>query len=84
MFDVVAVLQRLVCPIDAYEFQSDEQRHLYQKLTEELRRPKCQNQKLTDSGLCRLQKICAKELYQQLLTGKSENEIIDFMRERYG
>ncbi|HNN86752.1 MAG TPA: cytochrome c-type biogenesis protein CcmH [Pseudomonadales bacterium] len=73
----------LYASIDAYEFQSDEQRHLYQKLTEELRCPKCQNQNLADSD-SQIAEDLRKELYQQLLTGKSENEIIDFMRERYG
>ncbi len=69
--------------IDAYEFKNDEQRHLYQKLTEELRCPKCQNQNLADSD-SQIAADLRKELYQQLLAGKSENEIIDFMRERYG
>lgn len=69
--------------IDAYEFQNDEQRYLYQKLTEELRCPKCQNQNLADSD-SQIAADLRKELYQQLLSGKSEGEIVDFMRERYG
>ena len=69
--------------IDAYEFQNDEQRHLYQKLTEELRCPKCQNQNLADSD-SQIAADLRKELYQQLLSGKSEGEIVDFMRDRYG
>ncbi|MEZ5539312.1 MAG: cytochrome c-type biogenesis protein [Pseudomonadales bacterium] len=73
----------LQASIDAYEFKSEEQRNLYQKLTEELRCPKCQNQNLADSD-SQIAADLRKELYQQLLAGKSENEIIDFMRERYG
>lgn len=86
---IVVCLMLLLCcsvlyaSIDAYEFQNDEQRHLYQKLTEELRCPKCQNQNLADSD-SQIAADLRKELYQQLLAGKSESDIISFMQERYG
>lgn len=89
MHRIAVCLMLLLCcsvlyaSIDAYEFQSDEQRHLYQKLTEELRCPKCQNQNLADSD-SQIAADLRKELYQQLLAGKSENEIVNFMQERYG
>jgi cytochrome c-type biogenesis protein CcmH len=73
----------LQAAIDPYEFKNEDQRHLFQKMAEELRCPKCQNQNLADSD-SQIAADLRKELYQQLMAGKSEQDIIDFMRDRYG
>lgn len=69
--------------IESYEFQNEEQRDRYQQLTEELRCPKCQNQNLADSD-SQIAADLRRELHQQLLDGKSDEAIVDFMRDRYG
>lgn len=69
--------------IENYEFSDESQRARYQQLTEELRCPKCQNQNLADSD-SQIAADLRKELHAQLLAGKSDEAIVDFMRERYG
>lgn len=69
--------------IESYEFQDEQQRERYQQLSEELRCPKCQNQNLADSD-SQIAADLRRELHQQLLDGKSDEAIVDFMRERYG
>jgi cytochrome c-type biogenesis protein CcmH len=73
----------LQAAIETYTFQNDEQRERYQLLSEELRCPKCQNQNLADSD-SQIAADLRKELHEQLIMGKPDDAIIDFMRERYG
>ena len=73
----------LYAAIESYEFQNDQQRERYQQLSEELRCLKCQNQNLADSD-SQIAADLRRELHQQLLDGKSDEAIIDFMRDRYG
>ena len=73
----------LYAAIESYEFQNDQQRERYQQLSEELRCPKCQNQNLADSD-SQIAADLRRELHQQLLDGKSDEAIVDFMRDRYG
>jgi cytochrome c-type biogenesis protein CcmH len=73
----------LQAAIETYTFQNDEQRERYQLLSEELRCPKCQNQNLADSD-SQIAADLRKELHAQLIMGKPDDAIIDFMRERYG
>lgn len=69
--------------IETYDFQNDEQRARYQQLTEELRCPKCQNQNLAGSD-SQIAADLRRELHRMLLEGKSNEDIVSFMRERYG
>lgn len=69
--------------IESYDFQNEEQRERYQQLSEELRCPKCQNQNLADSD-SQIAADLRRELHQQLLDGKSDEAIVDFMSDRYG
>ncbi|HQQ75025.1 MAG TPA: cytochrome c-type biogenesis protein CcmH, partial [Pseudomonadales bacterium] len=73
----------LYAAIESYDFQNDEQRERYLQLSEELRCPKCQNQNLADSD-SQIAADLRRELHQQLLDGKSDEAIVDFMRDRYG
>lgn len=73
----------LYAAIESYDFQNDEQRERYLQLSEELRCPKCQNQNLADSD-SQIAADLRRELHQQLLEGKSDEAIVDFMRDRYG
>ncbi|WP_250657695.1 cytochrome c-type biogenesis protein [Alkalimarinus coralli] len=68
---------------DTLEFKSDEQRSQYQRLTEELRCPKCQNQNIADSN-APIAKDLRNEVHRMILEGDNEEQIVDFMVERYG
>ena len=69
--------------IDAYEFKNAQDEQRFRELTKELRCPKCQNQDIADSnaGLAKDIKDRAYELVGQ---GKSNQEIVDYMVDRYG
>jgi len=69
--------------IDAYQFDSPQQEALFRKLTGELRCPKCQNQNIADSN-AELAKDLRQKTYQMIRQGNSEQEVIDYMVQRYG
>ncbi|MBE0367448.1 cytochrome c-type biogenesis protein CcmH [Pseudoalteromonas sp. MMG013] len=68
---------------DKYEFSSQERAATFKELTHELRCPKCQNQNIADSDA-----IVAKDLRDKVVTlvheGKTKEEVIDYMIDRYG
>ena len=68
---------------DEYEFANAERAATFKALTQELRCPKCQNQNIADSDA-----IVAKDLRDKVLVlvneGKSKQEVIDYMIDRYG
>ncbi|MCD5992887.1 cytochrome c-type biogenesis protein CcmH [Pseudomonas sp. CDFA 602] len=69
--------------IDAYTFRDDAERARYSELTKELRCPKCQNQDIADSN-APIAADLRKEIYRRLGEGQSNQQIIDFMVDRYG
>ncbi|MDN3485348.1 cytochrome c-type biogenesis protein CcmH [Pseudoalteromonas sp. S1609] len=68
---------------DRYQFDSNDQAVRFEELTKELRCPKCQNQNIADSDA-----VVAKDLRDRVLAlvkdGKSKDEVIDYMIDRYG
>jgi len=69
--------------IDAYEFKDAVTQKRFQELTAELRCPKCQNNNIADSDSA----IAADlrfEVYRMLQAGASDQEIVNFMVDRYG
>ena len=70
-------------PVVTYDFASEEQEALFNKLSTELRCLVCQNQAISDSN-AELAKDLRDEMYGMLQQGKSEKEIVEFMVERYG
>jgi cytochrome c-type biogenesis protein CcmH len=70
-------------PVATYEFASEEQEALFNKLSNELRCLVCQNQSISDSN-ADLAKDLRDEIYGMLQQGKTEEEIVDFMVARYG
>jgi len=85
MFLVLSLLLTPVvaAPVVTYEFASEEQEALFNKLSNELRCLVCQNQAISDSN-ADLAKDLRDEIYGMLQQGKSEDEIIEFMVVRYG
>ena len=73
----------IAMPMEAYEFDSAEQEQSFRKLNSELRCLVCQNQAISDSD-AGLAKDLRAEIHTMLLEGKTEQQIIDFMVERYG
>jgi len=69
--------------IDTYQFRDDAERERYQQLTKELRCPKCQNQDLADSN-APIATDLRREIFRMLGEGKDNQQIIDFMVDRYG
>lgn len=65
-----------------YEFPNEELKQRYEQLTFELRCPKCQNQNVADSN-APISADIREKVYQLLMEGKSNQEIIDYMVARY-
>jgi len=68
---------------DIYPFDTDSQRSSYQTLSVELRCPKCQNQNLADSN-SEISEIMRDVIAEQVLMGKTEDEVKAMMVDRYG
>jgi cytochrome c-type biogenesis protein CcmH len=66
-----------------YAFENPDDRKTFLTLTAELRCPMCQNQNIADSDAM-IAHDMRRKVYQLMLEGRSETEIIDFMKERYG
>lgn len=66
-----------------YTFETDAQERQFRQLINELRCPKCQNQTIADSD-APLALDLRERVYQMTMEGQSREEIIEFMRARYG
>jgi len=69
--------------MDTYQFRDEAERQRYQALTKELRCPKCQNQDIADSN-APIAADLRRESFRMLGEGKSNQQIVDFMVDRYG
>ncbi|VVM46434.1 cytochrome c-type biogenesis protein [Pseudomonas fluorescens] len=69
--------------IDTYEFAKEGDRERFRELTKELRCTKCQNQDIADSN-APIAADLRKEIFRMLGEGKDNQQIIDFMVDRYG
>lgn len=66
-----------------YYFEDPAQRQLFLQLTEELRCPMCQNQNIADSDAMIAHDL-RRKVYQLLQQGKSREQVLEFMKTRYG
>ncbi len=69
--------------IETYEFSDPALELRYQRLSAELRCPKCQNQNIADSNAPISQDL-RKRLHQQLEQGATDEQILEDMVNRYG
>jgi len=69
--------------IEAVQFENKKTLDRYQNLIAELRCLVCQNQNLADSD-ADLAKDLRRKTSEMLKAGKSDKEILEYMRERYG
>ena len=79
----VLVSGQLYAAIEAYDFKTEGEEQRFQALVGELRCPKCQNQNLAGSD-APIAKDLKDRTFQLLQEGKTDNEIRDYMIERYG
>lgn len=84
----MALMMALASPnalsaIDVYEFDSPTQEAQYRALIEELRCPKCQNQNLAGSD-AQIAQDLKQKTYEMVKAGRTDNEIRQYMFERYG
>lgn len=84
MFALLALVTTSVLAVeDNYGFDDPQQRVVFLKLTAELRCPMCQNQNIADSDAM-IAHDMRRKVYTLLKQGKSEEEIITYMKDRYG
>lgn len=69
--------------IETWQFDSDKQEQQYRELTASLRCPKCQNNSIADSNAMIAADMRLK-VYQLLKQGQSEEQITQYMIDRYG
>ncbi|MDD4913557.1 MAG: cytochrome c-type biogenesis protein CcmH [Methylococcales bacterium] len=69
--------------VEYHSFSQPEQEQAYRTLIGELRCLVCQNQTIADSN-ADLAKDLRRQVYEMLQQGKSRQQIVDFMTERYG
>ncbi|TQV71431.1 cytochrome c-type biogenesis protein CcmH [Aliikangiella marina] len=66
-----------------FKFENELQEKRFKVLVAELRCPTCQNQNLADSN-----SMVAEDLkqivYEQIIAGKTDEQILSFMKQRYG
>ena len=69
--------------IETYAFSSPGLEWRYKALSQELRCPKCQNQNIADSN-APISRDLRAIVHEQLEAGATDEEIIDFLVDRYG
>ncbi|MFQ3236732.1 MAG: cytochrome c-type biogenesis protein CcmH [Paraglaciecola sp.] len=68
---------------ETYHFDDPGKRALFFTLTQELRCPKCQNQNIADSDAM-IAGDLKRKVYQLVQQGQSRDDVIDYMKQRYG
>lgn len=66
-----------------YEFETAAQEQQFRQLINELRCPKCQNQTIAESD-APLALDLRQRVYEMTREGRSRDEILEYMRQRYG
>jgi cytochrome c-type biogenesis protein CcmH len=74
---------QLQAAIEIYQFDNPEHEQLYKQMTDELRCLVCQNQNLSasNSGLAR---DLREQTYEMVVAGKTREDIVAYMTQRYG
>ncbi|MEW7311783.1 cytochrome c-type biogenesis protein CcmH [Buttiauxella gaviniae] len=73
----------VLAAIDTFQFKDEAQEQQFRQLTEQLRCPKCQNNSIADSNAMIASDMRLK-VYELMQQGKTKQQIIDYMVERYG
>ena len=70
--------------VDVFEFDTPEQETRYRALIAEIRCPKCMNTNIAGSDALSAQTLRAAVHRMIVTEGKSDQEVLDFMHDRYG
>jgi len=79
----VLCMNNLQAAIEVYQFDSPDQEERFHQLSDQLRCPMCLNSNLSGSDAPIAADLRA-EIYEQIIDGRTNDEIIDFMTQRYG
>ncbi len=80
---IVSIAPVALAAVDTYEFETEEQQQRFRRMSNEFRCPMCQNTNLTGSGGGVAEDL-RREIYLMIIDGKTDDEIEQFMLERYG
>ena len=80
---LLGTAHRAEAAVDAFEFETDEQQQRFRQMSNDFRCPMCQNTNLTGSGGGVAEDL-RREIYMMIMDGKTDQEIEQFMLERYG
>ena len=69
--------------IDAYPFPNDQMRQRYNELIDQLRCPQCLNTNIAGSDAM-IAKDLRRTVHKLVLEGKTDQQILDYMHDRYG
>ncbi|QLB17936.1 cystathionine gamma-synthase [Mannheimia varigena] len=83
LFFIFASSVAISAPVELHKFDSPKQEADYRALIQELRCPQCQNNNIADSNATISTDMRAKTL-ELLKEGKSKDEVVEYMIERYG
>lgn len=79
----IACVFSVSAAIEVYQFENESQEERFNALSDQLRCPMCLNSNLSGSDAPIAADLRA-EIYEQILDGQSNEEIIDFLTQRYG
>lgn len=83
LFALLLLISGQVFAIDDHQLPDPEQQKAYELITSELRCLVCQNQTIADSN-AELAGDLRRQVFEMLQQGKSKDEIVKFMTDRYG
>ena len=83
LFTLLFAASASLAAIDAYQFPTEDLQKRHQDLIDQLRCPQCLNTNLAGSDAM-IAKDLRREVHRLLLEGKSDDEILAFMYQRYG
>jgi cytochrome c-type biogenesis protein CcmH len=83
LFIFLLIMSSSIYAVDTHQLSDPQQQETYESLTKELRCLVCQNQTIADSN-AELAADLRRQVYEMLQQGKSKQEIIQFMTDRYG
>jgi cytochrome c-type biogenesis protein CcmH len=83
LFIVILVISVNCYGVDYRQLADPKQQESYDTLTKELRCLVCQNQTIADSN-AELAADLRRQVYEMLENGKSRDDIVQFMTDRYG
>lgn len=75
--------QQAIAGFDNFDFSGDVTEKRFQNIVSKLRCLVCQNESLAGSQ-AELAKDLRREVYDLMISGKSDSEVIDFLVDRYG